>query len=195
MSRLSQPTPEELSAEQRAVYDAIVGGKRSSGPRLFELTAADGSLHGPFNAMLMSPELGGALQRVGEVLRYESTLPASVRELVILMVSCDWKCEFEWYAHSAVARHIGMPERTLDRLRAGERPDDLTDEESVAYDVCTALSRDRALDDDLYLRAREVYDERAVTELVFLFGYYTTLAAALNAFAVSPPPGAAPVFG
>lgn len=195
MSRLSQPVPEELSADQRAVYDAIVGGKRSSGPRLFELTADDGSLHGPFNAMLMSPELGGALQRVGEVLRYESTLPATVRELVILMVSCDWRCEFEWYAHSAVARHVGMPEGVLDQLRAGVRPDGLSAEESAAYDVCAALARDRTVGDDLYRVAREVFDERGVTELVFLFGYYTTLAAALNAFAVPPPPGATPVFG
>lgn len=194
MSRLSPLPPEELSAEQRVVYDAMVGGKRSSGPRLFELTAPDGSLYGPFHAMLVNPELGGTLQRVGEILRFESTLSASVRELVILMIAQAWQCEFEWYAHAAAARHAGMPESLLDALRRGARPTNLPGEEATAHDLCGALLRDRVVDDELYAAARNAFGEQGVTELVFFFGYYTSLAAALTTFAVPLPPGVEPAF-
>src|SRR4051794_18477744 len=56
IGRLPHPTPGELDDDQRAVYDAITGGPRGSGP--FRLTDAEGRLHGPFNAMLVNPQLG-----------------------------------------------------------------------------------------------------------------------------------------
>ncbi|MQA01816.1 MAG: carboxymuconolactone decarboxylase family protein [Streptosporangiales bacterium] len=194
MTRLPQLPPDQLSAEQRAVYDAIVGGKRSSGPQLFDLTAPDGSLYGPFNAMLVNPALGGTFQRVGEILRYESSLSTRVRELVILVVAQAWRCEFEWYAHSKIARHAGMPENVLAALHRGDRPDEVSGPEATAYDVCRALLRDRTVDDELYASATDEFGDRGVAELVFLFGYYTSVAAALNTFAVALPPGAESAF-
>lgn len=194
MTRLTPLTPAQLSEAQRQVYEAITGGKRASGPRLFPVTAADGSLHGPFNAMLVSPALGQSLQRVGEILRFESTLSASVRELVVLMISREWRCEYEWHAHVAVARHNGMPQPTIDQLHAGELPEGLDQEQTAAYHLCAGLLRDRAVSDEVYRAASEVFDERGLVELVFLFGYYTALAVSLNTFATPLPPGVEPAF-
>src|SRR5690242_14100481 len=53
---------EEMSPAQQKAADAI-----ASGPR--------GGLRGPFNAWLRSPEFADRAQRVGEYLRYNSTVP------------------------------------------------------------------------------------------------------------------------
>ena len=98
-ARLPNPTPDELSPEQRALYDEIAGGPRSAGPRLFELVDQAGRLNGPFGIMLHSPAVGSALQALGAAVRYRSVLPDRIRELAVLAVAAHWTSEFELYAH------------------------------------------------------------------------------------------------
>ena len=52
----------ELTPEQLKVYSAVAGGPR-------------GGVRGPFNALLRSPELCDRVQKVGEYLRYNSSIP------------------------------------------------------------------------------------------------------------------------
>ena len=85
-----------LDDEQRALYDAIAGGRRAQGPQLFRLTDADGCLEGPFNAFLLQPRLGSALQALGSAVRYETGLDDRSREIAILVVAAYWRSEFEW---------------------------------------------------------------------------------------------------
>jgi hypothetical protein len=54
-----------LDEEQRALYQDVASGPRSRGPQSFALCDEAGRLEGPFNAMLLSPRLGGALQALG----------------------------------------------------------------------------------------------------------------------------------
>ncbi|HVT70755.1 MAG TPA: hypothetical protein VHF26_23610, partial [Trebonia sp.] len=58
--RLPGLAPADLDNDQRALYDAIAGGPRAKN-RNIPLTDPDGHLLGPFNAMLLSPTLGGRL--------------------------------------------------------------------------------------------------------------------------------------
>ena len=62
--RLHWFAPDELDAAQRALYDVITGGARANGPRAFALTDERGRLNGPFNAMLLSPDVGATLQEL-----------------------------------------------------------------------------------------------------------------------------------
>jgi hypothetical protein len=64
MTRIPRLGRDQIGEAQRAVYDAITGGPRAAG-RAFRLTGDDGSLEGPFNAMLLHPPLGNALQELG----------------------------------------------------------------------------------------------------------------------------------
>ena len=72
--RLRKLSPAELDEDQRAVYGAVAGGRRAHGPQLFRLVDADGGLEGPFNAFLLQPKLGFALQSLGAAVRYETGL-------------------------------------------------------------------------------------------------------------------------
>jgi 4-carboxymuconolactone decarboxylase len=176
-----------LDAEQRALYDAITGGPRSAGPALFALTDAAGRLEGPFNAMLLSPPLGQALQALGSAVRYRSALPDRAREIAILVVAGEWDSAFEWYAHEAVARSVGLSQAQLHAVRE-RRFEALPDErERLVASTAFALVTRRDLTDEEYAAARDRLGERVVFELLTLVGYYATLALQLRVFRVGVP--------
>ena len=87
MTRLSALLQDRLDDEQRAVLEAIVGGKRGSGASLGGYLDARGALRGPFNAMVHRPDLGMVVQRLGEMLRFEGRLTGAQREIGILVVA------------------------------------------------------------------------------------------------------------
>ncbi len=72
--------------------------------------------------MLYSPEAGLALQELGAAIRYSSVPPDRARELAILTVASELRCEFEWYAHHGLARASGVPAPVIDALRQGHMP-------------------------------------------------------------------------
>ncbi|MET7571189.1 carboxymuconolactone decarboxylase family protein [Streptomyces sp. NPDC005492] len=186
--RLPLLHPDRLDAGQRALYEEITGGPRADGPQLFALTDAAGRLNGPFNAMLFSPRLGGALQALGSAIRYRTDLPPRVRETAILVVAAVWDSDFERYAHEPVGRAAGLTDAEILALREGADPG-LTDPfERAAWSAARALAaRPEGLDDAWYTRARAVLGETALFELSTLVGYYATLALQLRLFAVPAP--------
>ena len=94
--------PAAMSPEQKRVADAI-----ASGPR--------GGLRGPFQAWLRSPELADRLQRVGEYLRFSSSLPPRLNEFAILITARAWNAKYEWYAHYPLALQAGLKAGVADR--------------------------------------------------------------------------------
>ena len=183
--RLNRLHPGQLTADQRAVYDAVAGGRRAQGPQLFPLVDPDGGLEGPFNAFLLQPRLGFALQALGAAVRYETTLSDRAREIAILVTAVAAGATFEWNAHEAVGRHAGLDDDDLDAIRA-TRWDALSDptERMVAVSV-HALCLRGDLDDDEYQQATDVLGEAGVFELLTLTGYYLALAMQLRVFRVS----------
>ena len=89
MSRIPRLAPHELDAEQQRLYTAITAGDRARGRQFFPLTDREGRLEGPFNAMLLNPSIGDALQRLGAAIRYGGRLPTRCREIAILAVAAQ----------------------------------------------------------------------------------------------------------
>ncbi len=185
--RLAKLAPESLGSEQREVYDAIAGGRRAQGPQLFRLVDDDGGLEGPFNAFLLQPRLGGALQAVGSAVRYETSLSDRAREIAILVVSQRWDSAFEWYAHEAVGRQVGITEAELAALRE-QRYEAFTGVEQVVARTTHLLTVDGDLDDAAYAEAVAALGLPGLFELLTLVGYYAALALQLRVFRVRPGP-------
>ncbi|MEQ6896498.1 carboxymuconolactone decarboxylase family protein [Microbacterium sp. KR10-403] len=175
-------TPDAMTDAQRAVYDAITGGDRGTGPQHFPLTAADGALNGPFAAFLLSPPVGDALQQLGAAVRYRTALTDRQREVAILLVAARWRSDFERASHEAVGRAAGLDERELDALRV-ENPSAFTGAERVVAHTVIALL-DGDLDDAAWAAAVSALDRPVVFELTTLVGYYATLALQLRVFRV-----------
>lgn len=186
-SRTPRLRPADLDPDQLRLYTEITGGPRAAGPALFALTGADEALNGPFNAFLLSPGLGGPLQALGAAVRYRSHLGARVRELAILMVAAHWASDFEWYAHEAVGRHVGVRADELDAVRRAESPDLSDPDEQAAIAVVGSLLHSQDLADDEFAAAREQLGDQAIFELSTLVGYYATLALQLRIFRVPAP--------
>jgi 4-carboxymuconolactone decarboxylase len=189
MSRLESLRPEAMTEAQRALYEALLRGKRGSG-----LTAADGSLIGPFNAMLRNPHVGNRVQSLGEALRFETSLSRRVIEIATLVVGAHWRAQFEWWAHERLARQAGLSEAVIAAIKRGERPalDDAS--EATAYSVASEMYRTQRLSDATYARAVEHFGQAGVFELLALIGYYTLVSLILNGFDVPLAAGATPPF-
>ena len=190
-ARLPKFEPPALDAEQRSLYDAIAGGRRAQGPQLFRLADADGRLEGPFNAFLLQPRLGSALQALGAAVRYDTGLDDRCREIAILIVAAHWRSDFEWHAHEAVGRAAGLGDAELAALREG-RHAELAGRESVVARTAAALMARGDLDDAEYAEAVGHLGPSGLFELLTLVGYYATLALQLRVFRVPAPDSPAP---
>jgi 4-carboxymuconolactone decarboxylase len=174
--RVPSLLPADLTPEQTAVYRSIVGGPRAQGPRLFDLTDERGRLNGPFGAMLIAPEVGGALQALGAAVRYGTSLNDRVRELAILAVATHWDSAFERYAHEAVGRAAGLAEQEIAALRdSSSQPFD-EPRELASLNVVRALLEGADLDDLTYSDVASQLSAQELVELTTLVGYYSTLA-------------------
>lgn len=181
MTRLEPIRPEEQDEQQRALHASITGGPRANGPQHFALTTPDGALRGPFNAFLLSPGLGGALERLGSAVRYETSLSDRTRELAILAVAAHWSSAFEWEAHEAVGRAAGVTDAELDALRRGEVPSLGDQEEQASAELVRCLLTGDVSDEE-WRRWAEPLGEAVVFELCTLVGYYATLALQMRVF-------------
>ena len=185
--RLPDLTPDELDAEQRRLYDDIVGGPRGSGPHHFTLTTADGALTGPFGVMVHEPVLGRPLQELGSAIRYRTGLSARVREIAILAVAAATDCAFERHAHERVGRAVGLTDGEVAALASGSFTSADRVERS-SYDLCRRLlDVSPRLTDAEYAELAAELGATTITELTVLVGYYRTLADLLTVFDVGVP--------
>lgn len=187
MRRVPKLVPGELSGRQRELYEIIAGGPRAQGPRAFALTDRDGGLEGPFNAMLLQPDVGTALQSVGAAIRYQGILPSRTRELAILIVAAHWDSEFERHAHEAAGLAAGLAAEELAAIRESREPDLADPSERAAVRACRALVRAGDLGDEEYAEAETALGTAGVFELTTLVGYYAMLALQLRVFRVGLP--------
>lgn len=187
--RLPWPRPDELDQARRAVYDGIAGGPRAAGPQAFRLTDDEGRLEGPFNAMLVSPGVGMALQDLGAAVRYRTALSDRAREIAILALAALRRSDFEWYAHERVGRRAGLTDGEIAAIRRGDEPPELSGTELAVLRTTVALAAAGDLDDEQFTRAESALGREQLAELVVLVGYYDLLALSLRVWRTPLPAG------
>jgi 4-carboxymuconolactone decarboxylase len=180
MTRVPEPTRDELDPAARDVYDRIA--------------ATRGATRGPYGVLLHHPPLCERVAALGEQLRFRSELPGPDRELAILTVGREIEAAYEWYAHEIVARREGTRPEAIAVVLDGRPTAGLTPRDALIIDTVRALYRARRLTQAEFARAEAELGRRELVELVTLAGYYGMIGAILNAFDVDLPPGVAPPF-
>jgi 4-carboxymuconolactone decarboxylase len=170
---------ERMTEAQKRVYDAIAGGPRAG-------------VRGPFGPLLRSPEVADRAQKLGEQLRFNSSLPARLNEFAILITARFWGAKYEWHAHKPFAIKGGLAESIAEDLVQNKRPANMKPDEELVYDFCTALHRQHFVDDGLFNRGVALFGEAGVIDLVGVSGYYTLVAMVLNVGDIPLPPGEKP---
>jgi AhpD family alkylhydroperoxidase len=186
MRRLPAFRPDELSPEQRSLYDQLLAGPRASASDSFPLVDTEGGLQGPLNAWLLNARLGDGFDAVGAAIRFGLTLKPRVRELVIFAVAYHYRCDFELYAHRRIGAAAGLSTDEIDQLARGEHPRLDSEHERTALATATSLLASGDLDDVDYARAITAFGEGGLFEILSLVGWYTLLALQLNVFRVPP---------
>ncbi|MEE2803547.1 MAG: carboxymuconolactone decarboxylase family protein [Pseudomonadota bacterium] len=179
MPRISQLNPDDMNVAQRAVYDDILSGPRTS-------------LSGPFHAWLHSPELASRAQHLGAYCRFSTSLSGALSELAILVVARHWRAQFEWYAHAPMALKAGIEEEVVEAIRGGTIPVLSDPRQAVVYDFVSTLLQERTVNQDLYDQAVAGLGELGVVDLVGIVGYYCLVSATLNVFDMPLPEGESP---
>src|ERR1700722_15407778 len=135
MPRYSKLSPADMSPAQKAVVDEIVSGKR-------------GRFGGPFELLIRAPEVCKHLSRLGEYLRWGSSLSPALSELEICLTARHIRANYEWHAPAPLggAFHGGGPGAGLE---AGQRAD-----RHEAAVRCELRRRDRGFRRTRHRRAR-----------------------------------------
>jgi 4-carboxymuconolactone decarboxylase len=182
--RLPWLRPEELSDEQRELYEAIVSGPRVTRGSRSAVCDSEGRLRGPFNALLFMPGTGMALQELGVQLRFDSTLTDRQREIATLLTAIHNRSEGEIKTHRRLAGEIGLSADALFALEQGHSLEMFSKDEEVTVRLTRSLLIEGDISDALHFEATELLGTEAVCELVVLVGYYSLLAMHLRVWRV-----------
>ncbi len=180
--RLGLIAPADLDDAQRAVYEAITGGPRASQAGTVPIVDEAACLLGPFAVMLLTPEVGNAMQQVGAKIRFSTALTARERELAILAVAGVLRSDFERLAHAPAALRAGLTREQVNAILSGQVPGDLTGDEPLIGRLALTMTAERNLGDEDYAAGVAGLGEERLAELTWLVGYYSALALSLAVF-------------
>jgi AhpD family alkylhydroperoxidase len=180
--RLDLINPADLDDAQRALYEAITGGPRASQAGTVPIVDEAARLLGPFAVMLLTPEVGNAMQQVGAKIRFSTALTARERELAILAVAGVLRSDFERLAHEPAALRAGLTREQVNAVLSGQAPEGLTTDEALIGRLAQAMTAERNLTDEDYAAGVAGLGEERLAELTWLVGYYSALALALAVF-------------
>jgi len=170
-TRFRKLDAEQLSPEQRIVFDAIAA------PR-------GGVVPTPFHILLESPELALLTQALGAFCRYRTTLGPRLSELLVLITATHWGAEYELAVHTPEARKAGVAEAVIAALQAKETPRFNDADSQLLYEFATSFFETRDVPDVLFDKAVAQFGRRRVVELAGILGYYSGLAMLLRIFRV-----------
>lgn len=174
--RFKTPADSEMTADQKRVAQAIIDSPRKG-------------IRGPFPALLRRPEMADATRLLGDCVRYKSSLSDKLRELAILLVVRRWNVDLEWASHGKIGREAGISDSILSAVEKGERPSELSADETIIYDVTMELLSGNELSEKTYLSALNKFGEVGVVDIIGAVAYYNYISVIMNGVANPLPEG------
>ena len=146
-------------------------------------------LRGPFNALMRSPVTSDKALELGNHIRHGNSLSDALTELAILVTGRHWTAQYEWWAHYKRARDAGLPMHIADAIAKNERPARMSPEEEAVYDFSTELHRTMQVSDATWARAKQLFSEQQIIDLIATCGFYVLISMVLNVAQAGIPGG------
>ncbi len=172
--RYREFTSDELTPEQKAVFDAIASTRGGTVPT-------------PFHVLAESPQLASLTQALGAFCRYRTGLSPRLSELAVLITAAHWGAEYEFAVHTPEALKAGISQAAIDALRAGKAPSFEDDDSKLIFEFATTFFAKHDIPDALFQEAVARFGRRRIVELAGVLGYYSGLAMLLRIFRVAAP--------
>ncbi len=167
--------------------EAIVPGSR---PELAELEARilaeRGRISPLYQVLLNSPPIAQGWEQMLSAVRNRNSLPADIRELVILRVAVLNRAPYEFEAHVPHALAAGLSREAIDALRQAQPGEaaTLNAAQRVAVRLCDAMTRDIEVPEALYQEVRAHFDRQAQLDLVATVAAYNMVSRLLVALQI-----------
>jgi 4-carboxymuconolactone decarboxylase len=174
MARIKLPALSDMSPEEKHVYEEAASGLRGHAPA-------------PITAWLKNPELARRAQKLGELIRFEMSLPPHLREVAILVVARHWSAHHEWRVHRKIALEVGVDAVIIADVAARRRPAFTDNADRVVYEIGTSLLESRTVTESLYREGVRELGEQGMVELVGVLGYYSLVSMTLVTFEIGLP--------
>jgi len=178
MARLPYVTRDQLKPQDQPYYDEIVGSR--------------GGVRGPYGILLHCPKLAARVAATGAYVRFESSLPDGLKEVIILATAREHKSQYEFTAHARLARLANVSENTIRAIAQGTAPRGLTGDDELVVRYTQELLRNHKLSDATFNAATARFGVEGTIELTALIGHYLLVGQILAAFEVDLAPGATP---
>ncbi|MES2362426.1 MAG: carboxymuconolactone decarboxylase family protein [Pseudomonadota bacterium] len=140
-----------------------------------------------YQVLLNSPPLAQGWEQLLTAVRNRSSLPADLREMVILRVAVLNRAPYEFEAHVPHALKAGMPQEKIDALRDPQAPGDdktFTAEERHVLALTDTMTRDIEVPDSVFDAAKAHFSEQQMTDMVATVAAYNMVSRFLTAFKI-----------
>src|ERR1700730_15315221 len=175
MPRIAPVTgKDDVPAEKHGVVDDVL--------KVF------GTIRGPFSILLHSPGLAERLLKLVTFNREDNVVEPKVRSIAILSAVREKEAAYVWAAQVGAARRAGVPEATIDLLRAKGDPAGLAAEERDIVTYVRQLMRTNRVDQATFDALKNRHDSRWMVELTEVANYFAFLSGMVNPFEIPAPP-------
>jgi len=172
------PADKMTDAQKKAVADyKALRGAELTGP--------------PWSVLLRVPDQVIPALQIRLHYLNKSVLGPKLTELAILTAARKWTNNWEWNAHSTAATAAGLSADIMSAVAEGRRPERMSEEEAIVYDVSLEIQNNQGVSDGTYAKAVAKFGEPGVVELASIQGYYSYLAMVMNVARITVQPNAA----
>ena len=151
------------------------------------ILAARGRITPLYQVLLNSPPVAHGWEQMLSAIRNDNSVPADIRELIILRVAVLNRAPYEFEAHVPHARAAGLSDEIVERLRAYAAPDavpGLSAEERDVLALTDAMTRDIGVPDAVFEPLRAHFDEQGLLELAATVAAYNMVSRFLVALRI-----------
>ncbi|MCP5433123.1 MAG: carboxymuconolactone decarboxylase family protein [Alphaproteobacteria bacterium] len=173
--RLAPLKPEEWTDEMRAL--------------LAPVTRRNGSVFNIFATFVRNPTAFKAFLPWATHVLNHSSLPPREREILILRTGHLSGSDYEWRQHVRIARHVGMNDADIARVKEGAAAGGWTAGERALLALADELHARQKASDATWAELARHFREEQVMDAIFCVGLYTAIAMALNSFGVEVDAG------
>jgi len=137
------------------------------------IAAQRGRVSPLYQVLLNSPPMAHGWEQLLTAVRNKNTLPADLRELVIIRVAVLNRATYEYEAHVPIALKAGATQQKIDALGDPEKiGEGLSDLEYTLISLTDVMTRHIEVPATLYDKVRSHLDERQTVDVMVTIGAY-----------------------
>ena len=148
------------------------------------IMGARGRISPLYQVLLNSPEVASGWEQLMTAIRQKTSVPPALRELIILRVAVLNNASYEFEAHVPHALKAGVPQETIDRVKASG-VEGFGEVETLVLRYTDAMTRDLEVSDGLFQQLQKHFPEpKTLLELTATVASYNMVSRFLIAMRI-----------